>query len=218
MKKLFLLLALLGMVATGCSKDEVDKGNDNKTEQPNEDEGGNIPDDAYISLNKEIVTISPDGESVDIKVYSNYAWELTNNCDWITTSITSGDASDTGVIVTLTVDISYDDREGTIVFSCGKAKKLLVVSQKFKEAIIPDANNTFTIPAEGGVAIISYQTNIDCDVIIPDEAQDWVTIAPATRGLVSENINLNIAENTTYSARTAVIKVVAKDNAELVVE
>ena len=46
MKKLFLLLALLGMVATGCSKDEVDKGNDNKTEQPNDDEGGsenNIP-------------------------------------------------------------------------------------------------------------------------------------------------------------------------------
>ena len=218
MKKLFLLLALLGMVATGCSKDEVDKGNDNKTEQPNEDEGGNIPDDAYISLNKDIVTISPNGESVDIKVYSNYAWELTNNCDWITTSITSGDASDTGVIVTLTVDISYDDREGTIVFSCGKAKKLLVVSQKFKEAIIPDANNTFTIPAEGGVAIISYQTNIDCDVIIPEEAQDWITITPATRGLVSESITLDIAENTTYSARTAVIKVVAKDNAELVVE
>ena len=152
MKKLFLLLALLGMVATGCSKDEVDKGNDNKTEQPNENEGGNIPDDAYISLNKDIVTISPDGESVDVKVYSNYAWELTHNCDWITTSITNGDASDTGVIVTLTADLTYDDREGTIVFSCGKAKKLLVVSQKFKEAIIPDANNTFNIPVEGGVA------------------------------------------------------------------
>ena len=218
MKKLFLLLALLGMVATGCSKDEVDKGNDNKTEQPNENEGGNIPDDAYISLNKDIVTISPDGESVDVKVYSNYAWELTNNCDWITTSITSGDASDTGVTVTLTADLTYDDREGTIVFSCGKAKKLLVVSQKFKEAIIPDANDTFNIPVEGGVAVISYQTSVDCEVIIPEEAQDWITIAPATRGLVSESITLNIAENTTYSSRTAVVKVVAKDNAELAVE
>ena len=218
MKKLFLLLALLGMVATGCSKDEVDKGNDNKTEQPNEDEGGNIPDDAYISLNKEIVTISPDGESVGVKVYSNYAWELTNNCDWITTSITSGDASDTGVAVTLTADLTYDDREGTIVFSCGKAKKLLVVSQKLKEVIIPDANNTFNIPAEGGVAVISYQTSVDCEVIIPEEVQDWITIAPATRGLVNESITLDIAENTTYSARTAVIKVVAKDNAELVIE
>ena len=218
MKKLFLLLALLGMVATGCSKDEVDKGNDNKTEQPNENEGGSIPDDAYISLNKEIVTISPDGESVDVKVYSNYAWELTNNCDWITTSITSGDASDTGVTVTLTADLTYDDRDGTIVFSCGKAKKLLVVSQKLKEVIIPDANNTFNIPVEGGVAVISYQTSVDCDVIIPEEAQSWITIAPATRGLVSESITLNIAENTTYSSRTAVVKVVAKDNAELAVE
>ena len=155
MKKLFLLLALLGMVAIGCSKDEVDKGNDNKTEQPNEDEGGNIPDDAYISLNKEIVTISPDGESIGVWVYSNYAWKLTNNCDWITTSITSGDTSYQGVIVTLTADLTYDDRDGTIVFSCGKAKKLLMVSQKLKEVIIPDANNTFNIPAEGGVAVIS---------------------------------------------------------------
>ena len=202
MNKLFLLLVLLGIVATGCSKDE----------------GGNIPDDAYISLNKDIVTISPDGESVGVKVYSNYAWELTNNCDWITTSITSGDASDTGLTVTLTADLTYDDREGTIVFSCGKAKKLLVVSQKLKEVIIPDAKNTFNIPAEGGVAVISYQTNIDCEVIIPKDAQSWITIAPATRGLVSESITLDIAENTTYSARTAVIKVVAKDNAELAVE
>ena len=30
MKKLFILLALLGMVAVGCSKDDTDKGNDNK--------------------------------------------------------------------------------------------------------------------------------------------------------------------------------------------
>ena len=202
MKKLFLLLALMGIVAIGCSKDE----------------GGNIPDDAYISLNKEIVTISPDGESVDVKVYSNYAWELTNNCDWVTTSITSGDASDTGVTVTLTTDLTYDDREGTIVFSCGKAKKLLVVSQKLKEVIIPDANNTFNIPAEGGIAVISYQTSVDCEIIIPEEAQDWITIAPASRGLVSESITLNIAENTTYSSRTAVVKVVAKDNVELAVE
>ena len=218
MKKLFLLLALLGMVATGCSKDEVDKGNDNKTEQPNENEGGNIPDDAYISLNKEIVTISPDGESVGVKVYSNYAWELTNNCDWITTSITSGDASDTGVTVTLTADLTYDDRDGTIVFSCGKAKKLLVVSQKLKEVIIPDAKNTFNIPAEGGVAILNYQTSVDCDVIIPEEAHSWITIAPATRGLSTYSTTLNIAENNPGKWRSCVVKVVSKDNNKLSAE
>ena len=202
MKNLCLLLALLGMVATGCSKDE----------------GGNIPDDAYISLDKEIVTISPDGESVGVKVYSNYAWELTKNCDWITTSITSGDASDTGVTVTLTADLTYDDRDGTIIFSCGKAKKLLVVSQKLKEVIIPDEKNTFNIPAEGGVAILNYQTSVDCEVIIPDEAQDWITIEPATRGLSTYSTTLNIAENNPGKRRSCVVKVVSKDNNKLSAE
>ena len=221
MKKLFLLLALFGMVAVGCSKDDTDKGNDNKTEQPNENEGGNdedIPENIFFGLDKESVTISPDGGSVDVIVYSNYKWEISGTSDWCTPSVKDGDANEDGQKVTFSADVAYDDRETTFWFRCADEKIKFVVSQRLKEVIIPDANNTFNIPAEGGVAVISYQTTVDCDVIIPEEAQDWITIAPATRGLVSENINLDISENTTYSARTAVIKVVAKDNAELAVE
>ena len=221
MKKLFLLLALLGMVATGCSKDDADKGNDNKTEQPNENEGGSeddIPENIFFGLDKESVTISPDGGSVDVVVYSNYKWEISGTSDWCTPSAKSGDANEDGQKVTFSADVTYDDREATFWFRCADEKIKFVVSQKLKEIIIPDANNTFNIPAEGGVAVISYQTSVDCEVIIPEEAQDWITIAPASRGLVSESINLDIAENTIYSARTAVIKVVAKDNAELAVE
>ena len=221
MKKLFLLLVLLGMVATGCSKDDADKGDDNKTEQPNENEGGsedNIPENIFFGLDKESVTISPDGGSVDVIVYSNYKWEISGTSDWCTPSVKGGDANEDGQKVTFSADVAYDDRETTFWFRCADEKIKFVVSQKLKEVIIPDANNTFNIPAEGGVAVISYQTSVDCEVIIPEEAQDWITIAPATRGLVSESITLNIAENTTYSARTAVIKVVAKGNAELAVE
>ena len=221
MKKLFLLLAFLGMVAVGCSKDDTDKGNDNKTEQPNENEGGNeddIPENIFFGLDKESVTISPDGGSVDVIVYSNYRWEISGASDWCTPSVKGGDANEDGQKVTFSADVAYDDREATFWFRCADKQIQFVVSQKLKETIIPDANNTFNIPAEGGIAVISYQTSVDCEVIIPEEAQDWITIAPATRGLVRENINLDIAENTTYSSRSAVIKVVAKDNAALVVE
>ena len=221
MKKLFLLLALLGMVAVGCSKDDTDKGNDNKTEQPNENEGGNedsIPENIFFGLDKESVTISPDGGSVDVIVYSNYKWEISGTSDWCTPSAKSGDANEDGQKVTFSADVAYDDREATFWFRCADKQIKFVVSQKLKETIIHDANNTFNITAEGGIAVISYQTSVDCDIIIPEEAQDWITIAPASRGLVSENINLDIAENTTYSSRSAVIKVVAKDNAALVVE
>ena len=321
MKKLFLLVALLGMVATGCSKDEVDKGNDNKTEQPNENEGGNendddekpvfeidaegsytipaegaeikvtittnleyrvevsedakawlsigdtravrtetliftvaknesdrertatitifnkddekvfefrltqkfnnkedIPGNIFFGLDKERVTISPDGGSVDVIVYSNYKWEISGTSDWCTPSVKGGDANEDGQKVTFSADLTYDDREATFWFRCANQKIKFIVSQKLKQVIIPDANNTFNFPADGGVAVISYQTSVDCEVIIPKDAQSWITIAPASRGLVSENINLDIAENTTYDSRSAVIKVVAKDNAELVVE
>ena len=210
MKKLFLLLALMGMVAVGCSK-----------EQTNEEEGGNennIPENIFFGLDKESATISADGGSVDVIVYSNYKWEISGTSDWCTPSVKGGDANEDGQKVTFSADVTYDDREAIFWFRCADEKIKFVVSQKLKEVIIPDANNTFNIPVEGSVAVISYQTSVDCKVIIPEEAQDWITIAPASRGLVSENINLDIAENTTYSARTAVIKVVAKDNAELAIE
>ena len=207
MKKLFLLVALLGVLCVGCSKDDDDIGNEN-----------DIPENIFFRLDKESVTIFPDGGSVDVVVYSNYKWEISGISDWCTPSVKKGDANEDGQIVTFSADVAYDDREATFWFRCADEKIKFVVSQKLKAVIIPDANNSFNIPAEGGIAVISYQTSVDCEVIIPEEAQDWITIAPATRGLVRENINLDIAENTTYDSRSAVIKVVAKNNAELVIE
>ena len=223
MKKLFLLLALVGMVAVGCTEGDVDDNIDNggnNTEQPEEkpDDGSEIPDDAYITLNKEVLTFVPDGESVEVKVYSNYEWTLTNNCDWVTASISGGEASEEGTAITLTADLTYDDREGTITFSCGKAKKLLVVSQSFKEAIIADENNVFNVPAEGGNVIINYQTSVECEVIVPEEAKSWISLADDTRGLVSESVVLNIAPNNSGAEKSAIIKVVKVEDTSISAE
>ena len=207
MKKLFLLFALVGMFATACEEGGVNEPTNTPTEKP-DDGNGETPDDAYLTITMEVITFSPDGESVDIKVYSNYEWTLTNNCDWVTTSVTGGEASDAGTTVTLTADLTYDDREGTITFSCGKAKKLLVVSQSFKEAIIADENNTFNVSADGGTVELAYQTNVEFEVIIPEEAQSWISLADDTRGLVSESVVLNITPNNSGAEKSAIIKVV----------
>ena len=200
------------MIFTACETGgELDEHNNgNQTEQPGSGDqgGGDIPADAYIGLNKDAVTISPDGGSVDVTVYSNYKWTLSTSCDWCTASMSGGEANEDGVVVTLSADVAYDDREATFLFSCGNAKKVLIVSQKFKEAIIADENNTFNVPAEGGVVEIAYQTTVECEVVIPQNAQSWISITPETRALVSEKATLTVAENTTYSDREAVVKVV----------
>ena len=123
MKKLFLLLALLGMVATGCSTDEGG-GEDN------------IPENIFIGLDKESVTISPDGGSVDVVVYSNYKWEISGVSDWCTPSVKKGAANEDGQKVTFSADVADADREATFWFRCADKQIKFVVSQKSNNAII----------------------------------------------------------------------------------
>ena len=220
MKKFLTLLALLGMFAVGCAERGIDDGinnGGNNTEKPDNGDDSDIPKDIFFGIDKDRVLISPDGGSVDIVVYSNYKWEISGTSDWCTPSITNGDANEDGQKVTFSADLTYDSREATFWFCCGNEKKLVIVYQSFKETIIPNGNNIFDIPAEGGIAVISYQTTVDCEVIIPVEAQSWVSIADS-RALVCENINLAVAENATYSDRIAVVKVVAKENKEVFAE
>ena len=220
MKKFLTLLALLGMFAVGCTERGIDDGinnGGNNTEKPDNGDDSDIPKDIFFGIDKDRVLISPDGGSVDIVVYSNYKWEISGTSDWCTPSITNGDANEDGQKVTFSADLTYDSREATFWFCCGNEKKLVIVYQSFKETIIPNGNNIFDIPAEGGIAVILYQTTVDCEVVIPVEAQSWVSIADS-RALVCENINLAVAENATYSDRIAVVKVVAKENKEVFAE
>ena len=222
MKKLLTIFATFAMLcAVGCEEqgggDDIDPND--KTEQPNEKPEDPIPENIFFGLDKESVSISPDGGSVNVIVYSNYKWEISGASDWCTPSVKSGEANEDGQKVSFSADVAYDNREATFWFRCANEKIKFTVSQSLKEVIIADENNTFNIPAEGGIATLAYQTSVDCEVVIPEEAKNWITIAPAnTRGLVAENINLDIAENTTYSARSAVVKVVMVGNEELVVE
>ena len=210
MKRLFTIFATFAMLcAVGCEEqggDDVNPNDKPGTEEP----GDPKPENIFFGLDRESVSISPDGGSVDVVVYSNYKWDISGTSDWCTPSATSGEANEDGQKVTFSADVAYDTREAIFWFRCADEKIKFVVSQNLKEVIIADENNTFSVSSEGGIVTIAYQTSIECEVIIPDKAKEWITFAnaDATRGLVAENINLNIAENTTYSARSAVVKVV----------
>ena len=234
MRKLFTLLTTLALLCVvGCEEQGDDNVNPNdkpNTEQPGEkpDDGSGdtekpeneIPENIFFALDKERVTISPDGGSVDVTVYSNYKWDIAGAVDWCTLSIKSGEANEDGQIVTFSAELTYDTpREATYWFRCADKHIALVVTQNIKEVIIADDNNTFNISAKGALITLEYQTSIDCDVVIPEDAKSWITITPATtRALVEESVTLNVLKNTTHSARSAVIKIVAIDNEDLVVE
>ena len=81
-----------------------------------------------------------------------------------------------------------------------------------------DENNTFDIPAEGGTVVIPHKTTVACEVIIPEEAQTWITITTATSGSVTYNTTLNIAANNSGKQRSSVVKVISQEYNEVFAE
>ena len=81
---------------------------------------------------------------------------------------------------------------------------------EFPEGVV----TSFELPAEGGTVEIPVVTNLDYEVVIPENAKDWITFGQ-TKAIRNEVRILYIAENTTGNPRSAVVKVVAKDNEKL---
>ena len=132
MKKIFLLLAVVGVMFTACSEkgadDDINNGGNN-TEQPGED------DDDDDSNNEEAVFIS-------------------------------------------------------------------------------DSGGNYVVEADGGIIVVTVSTNLEYSVVIPDEAQSWLSIAD-TRAIRVEKLTFTIAKNEVEAERSAVVKLLGSDNAEL---
>ena len=64
------------------------------------------------------------------------------------------------------------------------------------------AVTSYEVSAEGGTIEIPVVTNLDYQVVIPEDAADWISVVE-TRALRQEVITLNISENATAEERSA---------------
>lgn len=191
MKRILLLLTLLGFIVTGCNR-----SNDEPVIE------------TYLSVDREDITISPEGGSVDITLYCNKSWSIEGDSVWCTPSVVAGEANESGTKVTFWADMTYDTREAQFEVVSVDKRVTLVVRQAQKDNIEIAGQQTFELSSEGGVVNIECNTNVDYEVIIPTHAQSWIWLSDS-RGMTRESIMLDVAENTTYDARTAVVRVVA---------
>lgn len=122
MKKLFLLLAILGMVAVGCTT-----------------EGGNEQNDNYLSFTDETntnPTVVAGGGMVNISFTTEYDWQITSDVDWLTTSKTSGVGGSVDFFITASPNKSDKERKGTVTITLSNGKSYeIVVTQEPNEGI-----------------------------------------------------------------------------------
>ena len=84
-----------------------------------------------------------------------------------------------------------------------------------EEAVfISDSEGDYVVEADGGIIVVTVSTNLEYSVVIPDEAQSWLSIVD-TRAIRVEKLTFTIAKNEAEAERSAVVKLLGSDNAEL---
>ena len=82
-----------------------------------------------ISVDPAELSFGYEGGKQTVEVTSSHKWTLTNDSDWITTSVDKGES---GSLVEISADhnISADIKSGEIIFTCGDKTAVLKVSQE----------------------------------------------------------------------------------------
>lgn len=111
----------------------------------------------------------------------------------------------TGVIRVKTGDTI--DEYSKVVVLVSNGEKVIMKTLTFEEEAIEVIDDAMVVAsAEGGEVELVYLSNVDCEVVIPEEAQSWISVAPATRAMEERTITLKLEPNTGYY-RSAIITV-----------
>lgn len=112
--------------------------------------------------------------------------------------------------ILITVGESVDEYSKVVVFVTN-GDKVVMKALAFEAAGLKVEEDVVkSVPATGGELTLEFLSNTACEVVIPEEAQSWISVAPETRALEKQTIVLAVSANT-GDARQAVVAVQSKD-------
>lgn len=164
------------------------------------------------------------GDTITVNLTTNISYDVTipETCKWITKKSSSGTSDQTAktrgaetkaIIFFIKENSTYHGRDGVVTLSNKDAGVSIAIKvhQPFTAEFKPD-KKYFEASQYGDTVSIKMTSNVSYDVTIPADC-DWITRVDnrKTRGVETSSILLKVAENKTYKAREAVVKVGNKD-------
>lgn len=106
---------------------------------------------------------------------------------------------------------------GVLAVSCENLDGIINNSQTpngntdVNHIFITDSEGEYVVNAEGGEIILVITTNIEYDIVIPGDAQSWLSVADTRAELRMEKLTFTVAENKTNDERSSVVTLYDKD-------
>lgn len=160
-------------------------------------------DDTVVVAPNSTLTV---GYSVESNI-KDIVVEVTSSADIKARVVEEGDL--TGKIE-IKIGETIDEYSKVVVF-VSNGEKVIMRSITFEQEGLQIVDNaTKNASAEGGEVVLEYLTNVDCEVVIPEDAKSWISIVPATRAMEKQTITLKLESNEGYY-RSATVTVQSSD-------
>ena len=197
MKRLFYLLMMLSCTLWSCSK------SDGPIDDPDNPDNPDAPTNVMLDISVSDLVFEAEGGEKEFTIYCNSDWTITNESEWCKTTVNQGNG-DSKIIVTVGVYSEMEDRNTNLTIKAGNITKVLTVTQKDGDAIIL-SKDKFDIPEEGGNVTVEVKSNIQYEVSIPSQFQNWIKHEPETKAITVKNFTFTILENKEYEKREGYI-------------
>ena len=191
MKKTFLMMAGLLVLATACEQTPIEP--DDPGQEPAKDE---------ITITPESAEVENSGDKVEVLVTSSGEWTLSSSekYDWVTPSAVEGKDGDK-VLFEVKPNETLEDRNATFTFACGKATdEFTILSKKTipVDYVLELDPATLSFEADGGsseVMVTSLANDESTSwTLTPAAEYEWITPS-AEQGEDGDIVTFNVAPN-----------------------
>ena len=210
MKKLILLLALFGVLGVSCSKDD---DNVNNSQKPNDK-----PKGTFVTDVDGVYTVDMSGGEVVVTVTSDIEYKVvipTDAKSWISIAETRADLRIDKIKFIIAPNETFEELKADVNLVANNGyvlQKISFVQQGNTKVFNSDCEESYSIGAVGGKINIKISTNLDYDVVIPNNDKSWISVADTRAVVREETLTLIVAENKITEERSSVVTLYDKDD------
>lgn len=139
----------------------------------------------------------------------NVTVEVTSSADIKAKVVYDTQTGKKGRIV-INTSATIDEYSKVIVF-VSDGKRVIMKSITFEQSGIKINDTMQRVAATGGIVDIYFLSNMECKVVIPSSASNWLSVAPATRAMSAHTARIQVEANHTLHTRSAVVKIMTTD-------
>ena len=212
MKKLLLLLALVGMVAYGCTDSSTDDDHNPPTNQPGPSGDEDL---AFTNNTNTAPTISHEGGTAKISFTAALSWSVSVYADWLSVSDDEGEAGNGSFVITAEANDGDKERKGVVAIKLSNNKSYeITVKQSFNADSddIEFINNSNTAPHMeygGGTVQIAFIAKTDWTVTC---YADWLSTSKSSGSKGENSFFITAASNPKEEERSGVVAIKSKNN------